>query len=49
MLNPTQKQIASQFQGKNKEEQCKQIADYCNQNGITKEQLQNIVSMITKR
>ena len=26
-----------------------QIADYCNANGITKEQLQNIVSMINKR
>jgi hypothetical protein len=41
--------MANQFQNKSKEEQCKQIADYCNANGITKEQLQNIVSMINKR
>ena len=48
MLNPNQKQTASQFQNKSKEEQCQQIADYCNQNGISKEKLQEIIRMIRK-
>ena len=48
MLNPNQKQLASQFQTKSKEEQAKQIADFCNQNNISKEQLQNIIGMFHK-
>ena len=48
MLNPTQKQQASQFQSKSNIEQCQQIADYCNQNGITKEKLQDIINMLNK-
>lgn len=44
MLNPNQKQLANQFQNKSKEQQCQEIADYCNKNGITKEQLQTIIS-----
>ena len=49
MLNPSQKQLASQFQNKTTQEQCQQIADYCNQNGIGKEKLQKIINMINKR
>ena len=48
MLSPNQKEMANQFQGKSKEEQCKQIADYCNSNGITKEKLQDIINMLSK-
>lgn len=48
MLNPNQKQMATQFQSKSKEEQCQQIADYCNANGISKEKLQEIINMIHK-
>ena len=48
MLNPSQKQLANQFQNKSTQEQCQQIADYCNQNGITKEKLQEIISMLNK-
>ena len=48
MLNPNQKKIAEQFKNKNKEEQCQQIADYCNKNNITKEQLQTIINNFHK-
>ena len=49
MLNPNQKQMANQFQNKSKEEQCQAIADYCNQNGIDKNKLQEIINMLNKR
>ena len=49
MLNPNQKQQVSQFQGKTNQEQAEMIAQYCNQNGISKEQLQNIMSMLHKK
>ena len=49
MLNPSQKQIMNNFQTKSEQEQAEEIANYCNQNGITKEQLQNIVNMFNKR
>ena len=45
MLSPNQKQVANQLQGKSKEEQAQAIADYCNKNNISKEQLQNILNM----
>ena len=48
MLNPNQKQQASEFQGKSKEQQCQEIADYCNRNNISKEQLEDIVKMFKK-
>lgn len=48
MLNPNQKQIVSQFQNKTDEEQAEQIAKMCNEKGITKEQLQSIMSMLNK-
>ena len=44
MLNPSQKQMVNQFQNKPNNEQAQAIADYCNKNGITREQLQTIIS-----
>lgn len=49
MLNPNQKQIANQFQNKTKEQQAQEIADFCNQNGISKEQLQNLMNILNKK
>ena len=43
MLNPNQKQQVSQMQGLSKEKQAERIAEVCNTNGITKEQLQSII------
>lgn len=48
MLNPSQKQMVDLFKGKSNEEQAEQIAKMCNEKGITKEQLQNIISMFNK-
>ena len=44
MLNPNQKQLVNQFQNKPNNEKAQAIADYCNKNGITKEQLQGIIN-----
>ena len=49
MLNPNQKQLVNQLQGKNNQEQAQAIADYCNRNNISKEQLQNIINMMNKK
>lgn len=49
MLNPNQKQMADQFQSKDKQGQAQAIADYCNKNNISKEQLQNIMQMLNKK
>ena len=49
MLNPNQKQQVNQFQNKSNIDQAQAIADYCNQNNISKEQLQNIIGMLRKR
>ena len=48
MLNPNQKQVANQFQNKSKQEQAEAIAKLCNEKGITKEQLQTIISNFKK-
>lgn len=45
LLNPQQKQTISNLQGKSKEEQAQALADYCNKNNISKEQLNNIINM----
>jgi hypothetical protein len=37
------------FQNKNSEEQAEAIAKMCNEKGITKEQLQNIIQMLNKK
>lgn len=49
MLNPSQKQTANQFQNKPKEQQAEEIARMCNEKGITKEQLQNIINTFNKK
>lgn len=43
MLNPQQKQQANQFLKKPKKEQCEEIARVCNEQGITKEQLNELI------
>ena len=48
MLNPNQKQLASQFQNKSKEQQAEEIARVCNEKGITKEQLTEIINRFKK-
>ena len=48
MLNPNQKQVANQFQNKTTQEQAEEIARICNEKGISKEQLQNIIGMFHK-
>lgn len=48
MLNPNQKQIANQFQNKSAQEQAEEVARICNEKGITKEQLQNIINTLKK-
>ena len=49
MLNPNQKQLVNQFQNKSGTDKAQAIADYCNQNGITKEKLQEIINMLNKK
>ena len=49
MLNPNQKQAMKTFQNKTNNEQAQMIADYCNQNGISKEQLVSIINMLNNK
>lgn len=49
MLTPNQKQLANQFQNKNAQEQAEEIAKMCNEKGITKDQLAQIVNMFNKK
>ena len=49
MLNPSQKQQASQFQSKTIQEQAETIAKLCNEKGISREQLQQIANTFTNR
>ena len=44
MLSPNQKQQANQFQGKTTQEQAEEVARICNEKGITKEQLESIIT-----
>lgn len=48
MLNPQQKQAANLFQNKSNNEQAQIVADMCNKNGISKEQLSQIINAIKK-
>lgn len=48
MLNLNQKQMANQFQNKTTQEQAEEIARICNEKGITKEQLTQIINMFHK-
>ena len=45
MLNPNQKQQVNQFQNKSQQQQAEEISRICNEKGITKDQLQNIIGM----
>ena len=47
-LNPSQMQQVNNFSNISKQEQAQQIADFCNQNNISKEKLQEIINMIKK-
>ena len=44
LLNPNQKQQVNQMQNLSREQQAEKIAEVCNANGITKEQLQAIIN-----
>lgn len=46
MLNPQQKQILNNFQGKTDDEKATYIANWCNQNGISKAQLSEIINKL---
>ena len=48
LLNPQGKQALNNFKNKNKEQQAEELAKLCNENGITKEQLQQIVCMVKR-
>ena len=49
LLNPSQKQLVSQLQNKPSNEQAQAIADYCNKNNISKQQLQDIINMFNQK
>ena len=46
MMNPQQRKQANQFLKKPKEEQCEEIAKVCNKEGITKEQLEQLLKAL---
>ena len=46
ILNPQQKQILNNFQGKTDNEKATYIANWCNQNGISKAQLSEIINKL---
>lgn len=48
LLNPQQKQTVNQFQNQSNEKQAEEIAKLCNEKGITKQQLQQMVNMLRK-
>lgn len=48
MLNSNQKQQVNLFQNKPDKEKAEEIARICNENGITKEQLQSIINGFKK-
>lgn len=48
LLNPQQRQIINNLQGKSKQEQAEALAKYCNENNISKEQLNTIINMFGK-
>ena len=46
MLNPNQKQLLSNFQNQNSEKQAEEIAKICNQRGISKSDLAQIINSL---
>lgn len=49
MLNPSQKQIVNNFSKKNKQEQYEEIAKMCNEKGIKKNDLEQIIRLINNK
>ena len=49
LLNPQQQQIFSNLMGKSGNEQAAAIAKMCNEKGITKEQLAQIIKMANQK
>lgn len=49
MLNPQQKQMANQFQNLPNDKQAEAIANYCNQNGISKQQFTELMNMLRNK
>ena len=49
LLNPNQKQLVSNFQGKTTQEQAEEIAKMCNEKGINKEEFIKIMNVFNKR
>ena len=49
LLDPNQKQTVEKFKNKPSQEQAEEIARKCNEMGITKEQVQQILGMFSKR
>lgn len=47
-LNPNQQQMVNQFQNKSDIEKAEQIAKICNEKGLSKEDLQNIINRFKK-
>ena len=48
LFNPQQKQLINTLRSKPNQEQAQMLADYCNQNNISKDQLQNIINIFSK-
>lgn len=48
LFNPQQKQAINLFKSKTNQEQAQMLADYCNKNNISKDQLQNIINIFGK-
>ena len=44
MLNPQQRNLANNFMQQNEQQKAQYIADYCNQNGITRQQLADLIN-----
>lgn len=44
MLSPSQQQLTNQFKNKPTQQQAEEITKLCNEKGITKEQLQQIIN-----
>lgn len=48
MITPNQRQAVSQFTNKTSEKQAEEIARMCNEKGITKDQLANIINALRR-
>lgn len=48
LLNPQQKQAVNQFKNLPDDKQAEEIASFCNQNGISKQQLAELLGMLRK-